>query len=57
MEDGVPELTTKQVELFSMKECATAAQGTMIKNFCGPVSRAKNVSVTIPAKCSDDTKN
>ena len=47
--------TTKRVDLFSAKECATAAQGTMIKSLCGSVSEVKNVPVTIPAEYSDYT--
>ena len=53
MESGLLDSTTKGVELFSTKECATAAQGTIIKNLCGSVLEVKKVPVTIPVRYSD----
>ena len=55
MEGGLPDSTIKRVELFSTTKCATAAQGTIIKNLCGLVPEIKKVSVTIPVRYSDYT--
>ena len=46
---------TKQVELFSAKECTMVAQGTMIKGPCGLALEVKNIPVTVSAKYLDYT--